>query len=156
MPALYLAGPLFTAAERRWNAELASSLRRVGYTVFLPQEEESGVDWTRANGLARRLFEGDSQALDRVDIVIANMDGPDPDSGTSWECAYAYKGGKPVVTYRTDMRMLQDPTRAPFNLMLSESSHIADLGATPWTLSPQEVAQRIHETIVSLALPGAS
>jgi nucleoside 2-deoxyribosyltransferase len=31
------------------------------------------------------------------------MDGPDPDSGTCWECGYAYRK-KPVVVFRTDFR----------------------------------------------------
>ena len=39
----------------------------------------------------------------RLDIVVANMDGSDPDSGTSWECGYAYRK-KPVILFRADFR----------------------------------------------------
>jgi hypothetical protein len=35
---LYFAGPLFSAAEREWNAEVTASLRGAGHQVFLPQE----------------------------------------------------------------------------------------------------------------------
>ena len=36
-------------------------------------------------------------------FVVANTDGPDPDSGTSWECGYAYRK-KPVILFPTDFR----------------------------------------------------
>jgi nucleoside 2-deoxyribosyltransferase len=55
-------------------------------------------------------------------MVVACMDGPDPDSGTAWECGYAYAKGKPIVCYRTDFRVSGDTKGAPYNLMLSESA----------------------------------
>src|SRR5205814_601346 len=36
---LYLAGPLFTQAERAWNKVFAEALANAGHHVFLPQEE---------------------------------------------------------------------------------------------------------------------
>ena len=45
-----------------------------------------------------------------------------PDSGTAWECGYAYAKGKPLVCYRTDFRITGDTEGAPYNLMLSESA----------------------------------
>jgi nucleoside 2-deoxyribosyltransferase len=61
-------------------------------------------------------------ALDQADVVVACMDGPDPDSGTAWECGYAYAQGKPIVCYRTDFRSSGDLLGAPYNLMLTESA----------------------------------
>jgi nucleoside 2-deoxyribosyltransferase len=55
-------------------------------------------------------------------MVVACMDGADPDSGTAWECGYAYAKGKPIVCYRTDFRISGDTAGAPYNLMLSESA----------------------------------
>ena len=37
---IYLAGPLFSSAEREWNQRLAALLRGFGHEVFLPQEKE--------------------------------------------------------------------------------------------------------------------
>ena len=37
---IYLAGPLFTTAERDFNAALAAGLRALGHEVWLPQESE--------------------------------------------------------------------------------------------------------------------
>jgi len=64
----------------------------------------------------------DVEALDWADMVVACMDGPDPDSGTAWECGYAFAMGKPIVCYRTDFRISGDTAGAPYNLMLTESA----------------------------------
>jgi len=116
MRKIYLAGPLFTIAEQNFNAELARFLERHGFEVWLPQEHEP------RRKTARAIFAMDLNALDWADVVVACMDGPDPDSGTAWECGYAYARGKPVVCYRTDFRITGDTEGAPYNLMLSESA----------------------------------
>ena len=116
MAKLYLAGPLFTIAEQNFNTELARFLESEGFEVWLPQEHEP-----RRN-TARSIFEMDVSALDWADAVVACMDGPDPDSGTAWECGYAYAKGKPIVCYRTDFRISGDTKGAPYNLMLTESA----------------------------------
>jgi nucleoside 2-deoxyribosyltransferase len=116
MTTLYLAGPLFTIAEQNFNTALARFLEKHGFDVWLPQEHEP-----RRN-TARDIFRMDVEALDRADMVVACMDGPDPDSGTAWECGYAYARGTPVVCYRTDFRISGDAKGAPYNLMLTESA----------------------------------
>jgi nucleoside 2-deoxyribosyltransferase len=116
MTKIYLAGPLFTLAEQRFNADLARFLKSRGFAVWLPQDHEP-----RRN-TARAIFQMDVAALDWADLVVACMDGPDPDSGTAWECGYAFARGKPIVCYRTDFRISGDTKGAPYNLMLSESA----------------------------------
>ncbi len=114
---IYLAAPLFTTAEREFNVRLATLLRDVGHLVWLPQENED-------RGLsARGIFEKDVEGIDWADAVVANMDGPDPDSGTCWECGYAFRK-KAVIIFRTDFRIGDDPSKAPYNLMLTESADI--------------------------------
>jgi nucleoside 2-deoxyribosyltransferase len=116
MTKLYLAGPLFTLAEQSFNVEVARFLEGAGFEVWLPQEHEP------RRKTARAIFQMDVKALDWADMVVAWMDGPDPDSGTAWECGYAYAKGKPIVCYRTDFRISGDTKGAPYNLMLSESA----------------------------------
>ena len=112
---IYLAGPLFSTAEREFNARLAELLQRKGHEVWLPQAfEQRSVP-------AKQIFEKDVEGVDWAEVVVANMDGPDPDSGTCWECGYAH-GKKPVIVYRTDFRIAEDPEKGPFNLMLTESA----------------------------------
>ncbi len=110
---LYLAGPLFTVAERDFNLRLARALRRLGHEVWLPQEKE------QRRKTARTIFREDVAGIDWAEAVLANMDGPDPDSGTCWECGYAY-GKKPILLFRTDFRSGAEHRDAPYNLMLTE------------------------------------
>ena len=112
---IYLAGPLFSAAERAFNVLLADRLRTAGHKVWLPQESE------QRSLSARQIFEKDVEGVDWADVVVANMDGPDPDSGTCWECGYAYRK-KPIIIFRTDFRAADELGKAPFNLMLRESA----------------------------------
>ena len=116
MTKIYLAGPLFTLAERGFNVELARFLESEGFEVWLPQEHEP------RSKTAKSIFDMDVAALDWADMVVACMDGPDPDSGTAWECGYAYAKGKPIVCFRTDFRVSGDTKGAPYNLMLTESA----------------------------------
>jgi nucleoside 2-deoxyribosyltransferase len=113
---IYLAGPLFTVAEQRFNSGLARYLRNRGFAVWLPQDHEP------RQKTAQAIFEMDLAGLDGADLVVACMDGADPDSGTAWECGYAYAKGKPIVCYRTDFRISGDTKDAPYNLMLSASA----------------------------------
>ena len=116
MTKIYLAGPLFSHAEQGFNAELARFLEGHGFEVWLPQEHEP------RDKTAAAIFAMDVEAIDWADMVVACMDGPDPDSGTAWECGYAYAKGKPIVCYRTDFRIAGDTEGAPYNLMLTESA----------------------------------
>src|SRR5271165_4297659 len=114
---IYLAGPLFSTAEREFNTRLAHFLRAAGHDVFVPQESE------QRPMPAKEIFTSDVAGIDWAEVVVANMDGPDPDSGTCWECGYAY-GKKPIVVFRTDFRVGDDGSKAPFNLMLTESATV--------------------------------
>jgi nucleoside 2-deoxyribosyltransferase len=121
---IYVAGPLFTSAERDWNARIAAALRSAGHEIFLPQEQEPGKD-------AAGIFATDVGGIDWADALLAIMDGPDPDSGTSWEVGYAY-GKKPVLLVRTDIRSQKSSGDSGYNPMLTESATIKlDLPAAP-------------------------
>lgn len=112
---LYLAGPLFSTSECSFNISLAKRLRAFGHEVFLPQENEQRSDRPDL------IFKSDIAGLDWADIVVANLDGSDPDSGTCWELGYAYGKGKPSLVYRTDFRLFKG--NDPINLMMTESAN---------------------------------
>ena len=137
---IYFAGPLFTAAERDWNAALASALRAAGHEVFLPQEQEPGKD-------AAGIFATDVGGIDWADALVAIMDGADPDSGTCWEVGYAY-GKKPIVLVRTDIRRNDGSGGSGYNPMLTESATIRiDAIAAPMA----DVATAVLNAISRLA-----
>jgi len=127
---IYLAGPLFTTAERAFNKQLADRIAAGGHEVLLPQERGPGDDPTAGEGsnaqvrsmIARDILLKDKRDLDAADAVVAIMDGPDPDSGTAWECGYAYALGKPTVLLRTDFRGVGDLAGIPYNAMLIGSA----------------------------------
>jgi len=147
---IYLAGPLFSTAERDFNARLAQLLREKRHEVFLPQESE------QASMTAKQIFDEDVRGIDWADVVVANMDGPDPDSGTCWECGYAY-GKKHIVVFRTDFRVsceirsdlaaAREGDKAPYNLMLTES---ADARLDLPFKGVEEVATSIDQALSNL------
>jgi nucleoside 2-deoxyribosyltransferase len=136
---LYFAGPLFTTPERNWNVDVVAALRAAGHEVFLPQEKEPGKD-------AAGIFGTDVGGIEWADVVVAIMDGPDPDSGTSWEVGYAYGSQKPIVLVRTDFRDLAGNT-GPYNPLVAESATIRlDLP----TASTTEVIAAILESLTTI------
>jgi hypothetical protein len=96
-PVLYFAGPLFTQGERSWNAAIVGRLRSAGFEVLLPQEQAATIV-TSTTGLSpderSALFRVAVESVDRSDVVVAVLDGPDADSGTCFECGYAYARNK--------------------------------------------------------------
>jgi nucleoside 2-deoxyribosyltransferase len=133
---LYFAGPLFSAAERDWNEALAAGLRKGGHEVFLPQDQESGMD-------AARIFRTDVGGIDWAGAVVAIMDGPDPDAGTAWEVGYAY-GKKPIVLVRTDIRT-QAGSSMPYNAMLTGAATMRlDLPFAPMARIVAEVLDALR------------
>ena len=139
---LYLAGPLFTRAEVAFNLDLAGQLRKAGHEVWLPQEVEA------RNLTAAEIFRQDVEGIDWADVVVANMDGPDPDSGTCWECGYAYKK-KPIIIFRTDFRAADELGKSSYNLMLTES---ADAQLNLPLVSTEDLANRICAALNQLSM----
>lgn len=119
---VYLAAPLFSESERLYNKTIANLLRDNFFSVYLPQEtgDDSG---DRDQSEQKRMFLQHVAALEKIDFVVAIIDGADADSGTSWEMGYAHAQGKPVIALRTDFRKIGVNERV--NLMLEESAVVA-------------------------------
>ncbi len=116
---IYLAAPLFSEAEKWFNCQLYEILTGGLFEVYLPQEIGDDTH-TRDTSAHARIFKSHMAALHAADAVVAVIDGPDADSGTSWEMGYASALGKPVVAIRTDFRMAGHHELV--NLMLEQSS----------------------------------
>jgi len=104
---IYLAGPLFTPAERRFIDECAAQLRDAGFDVFVPHEHELALDGTVT---AERIFAKDWTALSESNAVLAILDGPVIDDGTACEIGIFYglaqsdPSRKGVIGLNTDFR----------------------------------------------------
>jgi nucleoside 2-deoxyribosyltransferase len=113
---IYIAGPLFTLAEKEFNIRFAETikLKMKGIEVILPQERASKFSHLE-NGKAL-IFEDCLKMVSEADIVVAILDGADVDSGTSVELGYAFAVQTPIIGVRTDFRISED---RGLNLMLS-------------------------------------
>lgn len=82
---VYLGGPMFTAAEKRYNLWLASVLREHDYDVYCPNESEPINDKTRDDITGRKIYDLDIAALEASNVYLCQVS---EDSGTNWEAGY--------------------------------------------------------------------
>ena len=94
---IYLASPWFKNNERVMYHEILQKMRALGLTVYAPVEHEIENAWDLSNPeWGRKVFEADVKAIDDCDEVWVLNFGMYSDSGTAWECGYAYGIGKTV------------------------------------------------------------
>jgi len=117
MNKIYLAGPVFTLAEKTFNKTLAVAIETTlsNVEVILPQER-APMFITKPNGF-KLTFDDCLLMIDESYLIIAILDGADADSGTCFEIGYAYNK-KPIIGVRTDLRACEENG---LNLMLSNS-----------------------------------
>jgi nucleoside 2-deoxyribosyltransferase/predicted secreted protein len=118
---VYMAAPLFSEAERAYNLSIEELLRNNYFEVYLPQQAGDDTD-VRTKGDQIQIFLKNLKALESADIIVANIDGADADSGTAWEMGYAFARGKQVIALRTDFRRTGNHEKV--NLMLEESATV--------------------------------
>jgi len=107
---LYLAAPLFSDMERRFNIELAEQLERF-FDVFLPQRDGGLMATMVSEGMqpsvaARTVFQADISALEECEVVLIVLDGRTVDEGAAFELGYAHALGKTCYGLQTDVRRL--------------------------------------------------
>ena len=96
----YLAAPFFNDIERTKVLAVASALREIGHTVYVPMEHKIENAWSISNQeWGRRVFENDVKAINNSSKVIAIITTANwiEDGGTAWEIGYAYGKGIPVI-----------------------------------------------------------
>lgn len=115
---VYLGGPMFVAAEVRYNLWLAAELRTAGFEVYCPNESEPINDKTRNDITPGKIYDADIRALEWSHVYIYQVS---EDAGTNWEAGYMDALSKHVDPARylgviglaTDIRLQQvpDPSR---------------------------------------------
>ena len=114
-PLVYLAGPLFSKAERRFNLQLTAKLEALGFRVFLPQRDGVERQTSPYEGMTpeqRRhaMFRLDRQQILDCDVFLFVLDGRVPDEGACVELGIAYcqkclqGSGKLLIGLHTDTR----------------------------------------------------
>jgi nucleoside 2-deoxyribosyltransferase len=107
---VYIAGPLFSMAEKDFNKNLKVLLLSF-FEVYLPQEDGGLlVNMVKAGlplDIAReKVFDIDTRAIDGCDIFLAILDGRSIDEGVAFELGFAYSKGKRCYGLKTDPRQL--------------------------------------------------
>jgi nucleoside 2-deoxyribosyltransferase len=114
-PLVYLAGPLFSKAERRFNLQLTERLEASGFRVFLPQRdgvepETSPYDAMTPEQRRHAMFRLDRQQILDCHIFLIVLDGRVPDEGACVELGIAHGqkylqgGGKLLIGLHSDTR----------------------------------------------------
>jgi nucleoside 2-deoxyribosyltransferase len=111
---LYLAGPLFSAAEVAFNARLAAAIEGLGYEVYLPQrdgfEADSVSSESRAEARSQAIFELDAENVLECDVLLCILDGGVPDEGMAVELGIGFadrihhKPDRKLIGFSTDVR----------------------------------------------------
>jgi nucleoside 2-deoxyribosyltransferase len=105
---IYLAGPLFSEAERDWLDGFAQRLRSEGFDCFVPHEHFDAL----AELTPAEVFRVDAGGVRSANVLVAWLDGPVVDDGTACEIgmfAELVAGGDPryrgIVAIVTDLRL---------------------------------------------------
>lgn len=94
---IYLASPFFNDSELENVKRAEKILMSRGFDVFSPRLNEVRENISNKALWSEQTFENDRVAIDKADAVVMLYYGGYSDSGTAWECGYAYAKGKPVV-----------------------------------------------------------
>jgi Nucleoside 2-deoxyribosyltransferase len=105
---LYVAGPLFSEAERAWLDALAVRLRAEGFDCFVPHEKFPEL----ADVSVESVYAVDTGGLRSANALVAWLDGPMVDDGTACEIGMfaelCRSGGdhyRGIVAITTDIRL---------------------------------------------------
>jgi len=112
---VYVAGPLFDEGERWFMEAMDARLVRAGASTFLPHRDNP----SKTRETVSAIYRNNIDAIERADVVVANLNGVTTDDGTAWEIGYAVAQGTPVVGLFTDWRRRFDDEVV--NLMIAES-----------------------------------
>ena len=112
---IYLASPFFNEEELKNVQKAEEILMNRGFQVFSPRLNEVRTDENTQSALwSKETFMNDKRFIDWADAVVMLYYGGYSDSGTAWECGYAYGTHTPVVV----VHLGNDS-----NLMVHEGSH---------------------------------
>jgi hypothetical protein len=105
---LYVAGPLFSEAERAWLDALAARLRAAGFDCFVPHEHFPQLTDVTLD----QVYAIDTGGIRSANALVAWLDGPMVDDGTACEIGMfaelVRSGGaeyRGIVAIETDIRL---------------------------------------------------
>jgi nucleoside 2-deoxyribosyltransferase len=147
---IYLAGPLFSEAERAWARDIkrkieeAAKNKNAEVKVIWPYELTPEKRIKKLKNKAKlEIFKKCASHLKDSDILVAVLDGTQVDDGTAWEIGYFYKNKKPkskIYGIRTDFRKAGETRYSKVNSMIEVScDEIVD--------TPRKLIERIKKLL---------
>ena len=130
---VYLASPLgFSRENDHYREKIKERLRQLDCTVFDPWEQEevskrieAAMSITESGVRAEAIIEAarftggvNAEGIRTSDVVLAVLDGAEPDSGTVSEVGYGAGLGKKCYGLRTDFRDSGDLPGLALNLQV--------------------------------------
>ncbi len=105
---VYIAGPLFSQAEKEFNEKLKRKLSDYVET-YLPQDEgQLLVDLLKsgesAHNAAKIVVERDLTAIEKCDLFVIVLDGRTVEEGSAFELGIAFEKKKKCIGVQTDPR----------------------------------------------------
>jgi nucleoside 2-deoxyribosyltransferase len=143
---IYLAGPLFSPAQRGFLGECARTFREAGLECFVPHEMEARLGAPSARG----VFDLDyREGLATANALVAWLDGPTVDDGTACEIGIFYGLLQQGVAWRkgilglaTDLRLeRRREVLEHGGLNLFVAGTIQDAGSICWSV--EEILDRL-------------
>ncbi len=106
MKKIYIAGPDVFEKDSIEIGKMYSKLcNESGFIGLYPLDNV--IDFNQdKKSVAKEIFEANKKLIEEADIVLANLNpfrGKEADSGTVWECGYAFALGKDVYAYMDDV-----------------------------------------------------
>lgn len=94
---IYLASPFFNEKELDYYEKTLNILEKKNLTVCAPLKNEISRENKTKEQWAKQTFSKDVEEIKKADAVVMLFYGLYSDSGTSWECGYAFATNIPVV-----------------------------------------------------------
>lgn len=112
---IYIASPFFNEEELKNVRDTEKVLTERGYEIYSPRLHDDQEHAFQSPEWNTATFRLDLQGIDASDAVLVLFYGNYSDTGTAWECGYAYAKGKPVILVHmgeVSNLMMQESARA--------------------------------------------
>lgn len=141
---IYWAGPLFSWSEIYGNEILSGIIEKLSngrYKFILPQR------YSQEHPDSRNIRKQDLDLVRSADGLVANVDGPDVDSGTVVEIVTTQHQKKPVILVRTDPRVFYESIHIN-PMIIDENTKIVHVDALRQQhIIPDKLAQIILDVL---------
>lgn len=94
---VYLASPFFNDKEIDYYKKTLIILEKKNLMIYAPLNNQTSRGNKAKELWARQTFSKDIEEIKKADVVVMLFYGLYSDSGTSWECGYAFATNKPVI-----------------------------------------------------------